>query len=687
MLETKNLCFSYAVAERRIEVLKNFDFEVNDGEFVGIQGPSGSGKSTLFYLLGFLLKPTSGVIKFDGIDITKLAENELAVLRNKKIGFVFQQFHLLSKTSVLENILLPTKYPSELSGTRSGSDFSSSKGKGQAKALELAKQVGLQTHLDHLPNQLSGGQQQRVAIARALMNDVDLILADEPTGNLDSQNAVQILDLLTELNNRGKTIILITHDSEVAKYCSKVYHLRDGQVTSIQATGVRPQLKQPGVSRSTESLPNVKLDSFASYRKTLRAVFPLVIENLFRNKSKSLLTMLGVVIGVAAILAMVTVGQFAKRKILETYETLGVNKLVVRGSPNWDKKATDSVTVNFREFNWGKDILPLKTIFPEISLMSPTLDFWHMRVLAGGIEAGENKVAVYGVTPEYLAITNRKLELGRNLSTFNVENRSPVCVIGFGIASRLFELTPPLNQVITITDGRQVEFPCKVIGVLSSLTSNVEWAPPNFNVFIPYTYFQSVNDSGWSSGIHDVTMQVVSGADIEATGKKIKSYFQQKYGKSGQFRTDSDSTLIAQMKKFLNIFAALLAAIALLSLIVGGIGINNMMLVSVTERIKEFGIRKALGATNQSIRAQVLMESVTLCLLAGVLGVVVGFGSYELLIFGATKFLKNLKFEWIFEPLAAVLSLVSIVAVGIGSGFIPALRAEKLQVIEALRSE
>lgn len=674
MFEVQELSLSYRVDTQNFDVLKNLNFKVNAGEFVAIQGPSGSGKSTLFYVLGFLLKPSSGRVLFDGMDITKMNEDELTVVRNKKIGFIFQQFHLLSKTNVLENILLPTRYPSELAEPSP---------EHLKKALTIANQLGLGDHLTRLPNQLSGGQQQRVAIARALMNNIDLILADEPTGNLDSKNAHQILDLLVELNRQGKTIILITHDSEVAKRCSKVYHLKDGAFTQVVENFKPSHASEQREKRQSFSLPNKA--NLSLFKKVAFSVFPLAAENLIRNKTKSLLTMLGVVIGVAAVLAMVTLGQFSKTKILETYESLGVNKLVIRGYPNWNMKATDAVSVNFRSFAWESDILPLKRIFPEIRYLCPSLMSGRNRVLAGGLEVGDNKVVSFGITPVYLNITNRKLIAGRNISPFHVETRSPVCVIGYDIAQRLFSSTNPLGQSISLTDGN-ISYPCKVIGVLAAITSNQDWAPPNLHVLLPYTYFQTVNN-WWSSQIHEVTLQVSPGSDVEKAGKKIRIYFENKYGKSGQFHVDSDSTLLAQMKKFLTIFSILLTSIALLSLIVGGIGINNMMLVSVTERIKEFGIRKALGATNQSIRIQVLTESVFLCTAAGLIGVLLGFTSYELLIFGATYFVPQLKFEWVFEPLGILLSLLSIVAVGIGSGLVPALRAEKLQVIEALRSE
>jgi macrolide transport system ATP-binding/permease protein len=675
MFEVEDLSFTYTVEQRKIHVLQNLNFHVKRGEFVGIQGPSGSGKSTLFYILGFLLKPTDGRVIFDGIDICDLSGDDLTITRNRKIGFVFQQFHLLPNTSVLNNILLPTLYPSE---------YASPSEEKRKKATELAEQLGLGKHLTHHPNQLSGGQQQRVAIARALMNDVDLILADEPTGNLDSQNAKQILDLFTELNSQGKTIILITHDSEVAKRCSRVYHLKDGAFTRIE-----DQFKPPAavdIPKKEKFSEDIRESSFSIYQRIARSVFPVAVENLFRNRIKSILTMLGVVIGIAAVLAMVTLGQFTKRKILETYEALGVNKLVLRGYSNWNLKATDSVSVHFKSFGWEKDFKSLQRVFPEIKAMSPVLSMWRSRVVAGGIQV-EDKVTSLGISPDLISITNRKIQLGRNLSPFHVENRSPVCLIGFEIAQRLFQRTFPLQQVITVTDGGKVSFPCQVIGVLAPVTSNQEWSPPNLHILLPYTYFQTVTAGAWNSEIHEGAIQLVSGSDIEKSGKKLKAYFQQKYGNAGNFFVDSDSTLIAQMKKFLNLFGVLLASIALVSLGVGGIGINNMMLVSVTERLKEFGLRKALGATDRSIRVQVILESMVLCSVAGLIGVVLGFSVYELLIFGATQFVPKLKFEWVFEPIAMVLSLFSILAVGMISGLVPAIKAEKLQVIEALRSD
>ena len=318
--------------------------------------------------------------------------------------------------------------------------------------------------------------------------------------------------------------------------------------------------------------------------------------------------------------------------------------------------------------------------------MSPLLTGWQYAATQGGIIVDE-KVSALGVTPEYLLISNRKILMGRNISMLHVEYKSPVCLIGSEISSRLFPHTNPLDKIMTVSTGRKIGFPCKIIGVMAPQSSTEEWIKPNLNIILPYTYFQTVTDNWWSSTIHEAQFQVSPGTDMEKSGKKIKTFFEQKYGKSGRFYVDSNSTLIAQMKKFLNIFSLMLTGIALLSLMVGGIGINNMMLVSVTDRLKEFGIRKALGATNRSIRAQVLLESMALCLVAGILGIIIGIVMYHLLIFAASKFIHHLKFEWIFEPIAILFAFFSILAVGIGSGLVPARRAQKLQIIEALRAE
>jgi len=684
----KNVSFSYRNQTEYIPILNNINLEIKRGEFVAIQGPSGSGKSTLLYLLGCLLKPDSGTIEIMGQDIASESSDDLAQLRNRHLGFIFQHFHLLPRATVLNNILLPVQYSNSDHQEKNygTSDFNH-------RAEMLARSVGLQERLDFLPNQLSGGQQQRVAIARALMNDPAIILADEPTGSLDSKTSKQIIDLLRQLHRESnKTIIVITHDNEVAAQCDRIIRIKDGSVNEPTINNSRREGNSHSKSDSKNKHienpgkpPKAAVLDFLLIIKNILNHWPSALVNLRRNQARTILTMLGISVGVASVLAMLTLGQYTKNKILSGYAEMGVNTLVFRGYPNWDQKATDPSSMVFQFFNWERDLEPLKRIFPQIELMSPQLSGWNTTLNFGGLSI-DNDVRLMGVNENSLAIARRKLILGRNFNSRDVEYKNPVCILGYEIAKKLFSHVPALGQVMRVTLGDS-SFGCHVIGVLDSMTSNKEWAKPNLQVYLPFTFFQAISGEWWASQIKEVLIQLNVDSDIEKTGKGIKAFFQQKYGASGDFRVDSDSILLAQMKRFLGLFTILLGSIAFITLTVGGIGITNMMLVSVSERFREIGLRKAIGATDFSIRMQFLTESLVLCTLAGFIGLVAGFLAYHGAIAGASKFVNKLSFEWTIDGLAFFISIISIFGVGILSGLFPALKAEKLQVIEALRSE
>ncbi len=672
-IEVKALNYSYQNDGSITPVLKNLFMAILPGELVAIQGPSGSGKSTLLYLLGLLSAPTSGVIKVNGSDISGVNENELAVMRNRNIGFVFQQFHLLPKTSALENILLPTQY---IQDRKPKSDC-------VKKAIDLATFVGLESRLQHYPNQLSGGQQQRVAICRALITNPDIILADEPTGNLDSKSAEQILSLLKNLNREfKKTVIIITHDDNVASECDRIIRIKDGAIieggtdsTAFDSSDVSP----PKKVKETETF------SWRQLLGSAKESFPSALRNLNRNRTRTALTMIGISVGIAAVLAMITLGQFTKDKILAGYADLGVNTIVFYGYPNWDQKATDVSPAVFKYFDWEQELVPLKKIFPEISRMSPILIGWNGAVNFGG-RSIEQEVTLYGSSEEALPMANRKLLLGRNFSMAEIEQKSPVCIIGYQIAEQLFSSIHPIGQLLRLNLGENA-FGCRVIGVMASNSSNKEYIKPNLQIYLPFTYYQAIAGEWWSSQIKEVMIQVKQGVDVEEIGNQIKAFFTQKYDKSGKFRMDANSVLVVQMRRFLALFTILLSSVAFVTLAVGGIGITNMMLVSVSERYREIGLRKALGATSNEIRTQFLVESVIVCAIAGLIGLILGFSAYHLAIWAATKFVSKLQFEWTFDWLALILSMTSIIIVGLLSGIFPAVKAEKLQVIDALRSE
>lgn len=669
MLEIRNLSHSYSLGSERIKILSQVNFSLRSGQMAAIQGPSGSGKSTLLYLIGCLQKVQEGELLIDGQDVSALSEESLALFRNRKIGFIFQQFHLLPKATVLENILLPARYPSETAEV----------GPEQLrKARELAAIVGLGERLGHRPNQLSGGQQQRVAIARSLMNDPALILADEPTGNLDSKASAQIMELLKDLNRQGKTILLITHDTEVAEKCGNINHIRDGRFVDQPENLPAPEKKsRAGAWRELRLSP-------AQFFRLALSQAPMAWENLARNKMRSFLTMLGITIGIAAVLSMVTLGQFTKQKILDSYAELGVNTLYFYGYRNWELKATDVVPAYFNFFDWQRDIEPLKKIFPEIARMTPSQTGWDLKAKFGGKSLDE-EVRMVGVNEHALPVMGRELLMGRNFSPYQVEMSSSVCIVGSEVAQRLLSNTTAIGQVLRL-DQQESSFSCRVLGVMKPKDSKNEWSKPNLQIFVPHTFFTQTQNK-WNARIRNVIIQLKPGADVEKTGKAIRAFFELKYGKSGRFRVDNDSVLIAQMKRFLTLFTLLLTFIALVSLGVGGIGIANMMLVSVSERFREIGLRKALGATPASIRVQFLLESVMICAIGGMLGIVSGLAGYHAILFGASKLVPKLTFAFVVDWSAMALSVTAILIVGILSGLFPAVKAEKLQVIEALRSE
>lgn len=656
----KNLNFAYKIDGKKQKVLDDINLDIAKGEFTAIVGPSGSGKSTLLHVMGCLLYADSGQVLLGGHDTQKLGVDEQAAIRSKVLGFIFQQFHLIPRMTVLDNILLPLEC----------SPFSMDKKRYRQSAVRIADRLGISDLLSKLPNQLSGGQQQRVAIARSLLLNPQVILADEPTGNLDSKSSFEILKILRELNSEGVTVVIITHDREIADSCPRKISIKDGKIT--EDTGAPDH---SGKEQSSAKTPITGRTSHGS----LKTIF----SNLRRNKLRSFLTMLGVTIGIASVLAMTTLGEYTKQNILETYETLGVNKLSFWGHRNWQLKATDKVQNYFQEFSVDHDLYHLKKIFPEVRLLSPTISHWNMNAAYGGKEL--DRVSPLGVNHEYLEITNAKVILGKPLSSRHVDLETPVCVIGYEVFKHLFRQSSPIGKNLFIQNDNTA-YGCRVLGVLDHQSSNEGWFVPDKQILLPFTFLRNFG-SPWDRWIDSAVATVAKGHDVEETGKKVRNYFESKYGKSGNFRVSQDDILVSQAKKFLTVFTLLLGSIAIIALLIGGIGLANMMLVSVAERYREIGVRKAIGATNSSIRRQFLGESVILCLLAGIVGLALGVGAYEGIIWGAAQAFDSIEFKWVFEPYSFTLSFLCIVAVGVASGIIPAIKAERLQIVEALRSE
>ena len=359
------------------------------------------------------------------------------------------------------------------------------------------------------------------------------------------------------------------------------------------------------------------------------------------------------------------------------------------GDPNWDLKAEDRVKTIFRSFTWESDVKPLPRIFPQINAISPMIPMWFPFTAQSGGKKIDQDVSIVGVNESALGMTGREMKEGIGFIPYHVERAEDVCVIGSDVASRLFGTRSPVGERIAIKDnwGRNINLSCFILGVMTPYSSTRDRGNPNLAIYMPWTTVDRMVSEFWAKRMRVLLLNFEPGTDVVETGKAIQAFFERKYGNSGRFRVTAESLMITQMNKFLSLFTVMLAVIALVSLAVGGIGITNMMLVSVTERLKEIGLRKAVGATDRSIRIQFLTEAIVLCGFAGLIGMLIGFAIYQGVIFAATKFVKDLQFEWLFDGPAMALSSISILAVGILSGLIPAIRAEKLQVVEALRAE
>jgi macrolide transport system ATP-binding/permease protein len=661
MIRLSNIGFSYGQSQEL--VLQDINLIIDDGEMVAITGPSGSGKSTLFYILGGLLSPSQGTLEIKGIDVYRLDPERRAAFRNQVIGFIFQQFHLLPKTSVLDNILLPAVYAKLRPG----------------RFVELAKslagRLGLSERLAHRPDQLSGGQQQRVAVARALLFDPNVVLCDEPTGNLDSKNAKEVLKILNELNSLGKTVIVITHDPVVASGCSRQIEIQDGRVVSDSKS------QSPTVSDSR----GVDLDLGRSFRWFLNQSVLPGIQNISRNKFKSFLTMIGVSVGTAALVAVMTLGDFAKRRILEGYESLGVNRIDGSVYRSWSAAGRSASSV-FRGLTVEGDLDPLQSVFPQIRYVTPITRFHVEQVIYGGRRITiDNNSRVLGVNEKYFAMSSFSVGEGRGLSAMDIRDQKSHCVLGARLVESIMSkrIQTIVGETIGLMSGRKMVM-CRVIGVLASIRSNQERNRPDQNIYAPYGFVQNLS---WDNKISSFAVTTREVQDVEPLTLALKNYFKHKYGEGVEVWIDNDAKLLAQMNRFLALFTALLTAVAVISLVVGGVGIYNMMAVSVSERLREIGLRKAIGAGDRVIRMMVLFESSILCGVAGVFGVALGLGGCAAIIYIVSQMMPKVKFEWLIHPWSIVISMCLCVLTGVLSGLIPARRAQRMQIIEAMRVE
>lgn len=659
MIEAKNLYKTYQMGDVKVEALGGVSFNISQGEFIAIMGASGSGKSTMMHVLGLLDRPDSGEYYLDGEDMTKLSDKELALVRNRLVGFVFQQFHLLPRMSALENAELPLIY----AGKRHLKE----------RAKKEIEEVGLKERMFHKPNEMSGGQQQRVAIARSLVNDPPIIFADEPTGNLDSKSKVEIINILKKLNEKGKTIVIVTHENEIAAYAKRIITMRDGKIISDKAVldaAKKPAAASPGSQNIIKSIIG-KTDNTIKEGIEFFDYLRQAVSAMLSHKMRAFLSILGILIGVAAVIAMLAIGQGAKESIEKQLASLGSNLLIVRaGAQRSGGVALESGTTTRFTFQDLEEIQKLKD---DVNGISPSV-----RSRAQLVYANNNwNTQVEGVGVSYAKLRSAEPTVGRFFTEEEVKMRDKVALLGMTVVKELFGDTNPIGETIKIN---LINF--KVIGILPEKGSTGPQDQDD-TVIIPIT----------TAMYRVFGKQYIDSFYVEATGQDTIDNAEEKISnliiKQHRLITDDqkDSFQIRNMsdiKKTLEsttqTMSILLGAIAAISLLVGGIGIMNIMLVSVTERTREIGLRKAIGANNKDIMTQFLIEAVLMSFIGGLAGVMLGAGASVLI---STFSGWSVRVSLSSVILATAFSLI----VGVIFGIWPARQASKLDPIEALRYE
>ncbi|CAH0064707.1 MAG TPA: macrolide ABC transporter permease/ATP-binding protein MacB [Pseudomonas sp.] len=643
LLELYGVSRAYRSAAGEVVVLKDVSLRIEAGEFIAIIGPSGSGKSTLMNILGCLDRPSEGSYRVQGAATEQMSPDELAHLRREHFGFIFQRYNLMENLNATENVALPAVYAGVDADART------------ARARMLLETLGLGERTTNRPSQLSGGQQQRVSIARSLMNGGAIVLADEPTGALDHASGRQVMAELKRLHAQGHTVILVTHDAAIAAHASRVIEIADGQVVSDRGMG------DPAVARSA-AVPERRPEPATERRARLDAIREaarMAVRSMLAHRLRTLLTMLGIIIGVAAVVTVVALGKGAQAQVESQINELGASTLdIFPGADFGDPRSAEIETLVVDDADHLAALSYVDSVSPNLS--------GSVAALQGNRRANTQ---VLGVGADLPRVRGLRLKAGRFFTDAEVEAHRAVGVVDQKAAKALFSGNPIGGTALL--GGMPVE----VIGVVGP-NAFAGGATPT--VYVPYTSASSRLLG--SQRLESITVRVRDDVPTTAAEASLGAELQRLHGRRDFFIYNADQIRKAVMKSS-QTMAELVSAIAAVALVVGGVGVMNIMLVSVRERVREIGVRLAVGARQGDILRQFLIEAVLICLFGGVLGVLFA------LAVGALSSLLSLGVPFLFTPGPVLAALACSSAIGLGFGYFPARSAAQLDPIQALAAE
>jgi macrolide transport system ATP-binding/permease protein len=649
LIKLENIVREFPAGDSTIQVLKSINLTINAGEMVAIIGASGSGKSTLMNILGCLDKPTLGTYSIGGRTTSQLSPDELAQLRREHFGFIFQRYHLLNALTAQGNVEIPAIYAGVTNEQR------------QKRANEILTRLGLAEKIDSKPNQLSGGQQQRVSIARALINGGQIILADEPTGALDRKSGLEVMAILQELHQQGHTVIIVTHDSNIAQSAQRIVEISDGNIISDSINlnyqseqNDNRQVKQIEATRTQDNL-------LAKYYR-FRDAFKMAMLSMRSQRLRTFLTMLGIIIGIASVVSVVALGQGTKQKILSNINSLGTSTLeIYAGSGFGDRNADKITTLRSSDADFLAQQSFVHSTTPNLST---------------GVYFRINNLAVTGtvngVGEQFFAVRGYTISQGKSFDATSIITSAQDAVIDENTVKRLFADQNPIGKILMAG-----QLPVRIIGVATKQQQGFV-SNENLNIWLPYTTV--INRMVGQTSLKSITVRVKDNVDLSIAEQAINQIMLKRHGTKDFFIFNSDN-----IRETINssawVMTLLVSAIALISLIVGGIGVMNIMLVSVAERTREIGVRMAVGARSSDILQQFLIEAVLVCLIGGTIGIILSFAIGFIFNSVVTSFAMN------FSATAIVAAFSFSSIIGIIFGYFPARRAAQLDPIYALERE